>query len=66
MPELQSPQRRSLTTKAIFGLLLAVVMVAAFATAGSASPRSGELHVTKECSEFSGSPVGSAPSPGRT
>ena len=58
MAELQSPQRKSLTAKAIFGLLLAVVMVAAFATAGSASPRSGELHVTKECSEFSGLPGG--------
>ena len=59
MTELQSPQRRSLTAKAIFGLLLAVVMVAAFATAGSApTPRSGELHVTKECSEFSGLPGG--------
>ena len=36
MTELQSPQRRSYTAKTIFGLLLAVVMVAAFATAGSA------------------------------
>ena len=53
---------RSFTTKTIFGLLLAIVMVAAFATAGSAentgSPRSGWLHVTKECSEFSGLPGG--------
>src|SRR4029077_20124247 len=58
MTELQSPQRRSYTAKTIFGLLLAVVMVAAFATAGSAentgNPRSGELHVTKECSQCSG------------
>ena len=58
MIELQSPQRRSFTAKAIFGLLLAVVMVGAFATAGSAentgTSRSGELHVTKECHEFSG------------
>jgi len=56
--ELQSPQRRSYTAKSIFGLLLAVVMVGAFATAGSAentgTPRSGELHVTKECSQYSG------------
>jgi hypothetical protein len=56
MTELQSPQRRSFTAKAIFGLLLAVVMVGAFATAGSAentgTPRSGELHVTKECSHI--------------
>jgi hypothetical protein len=58
MTKLQSPQRRSYTAKAIFGLLLAVVMVAAFATAGSATPRSGELHVTKECSQYSGLPGG--------
>jgi len=62
MTELQSTQRRSFTAKAIFGLLLAVVMVGAFATAGAAentgTPRSGELHVTKECSEFSGLPGG--------
>lgn len=53
MTELQSPQRRSFTAKAIFGLLLAVVMVGAFATAASAgntrTPRSGALHVTKDC-----------------
>ena len=42
--------------KAIFGLLLAVVMVAAFATAGSASPRSGDLEVTKDCSQNGGNP----------
>ena len=58
MTELQSPQRRSFTAKAIFGLLLAVVMVAAFATAGSAentgNPRVGLLHVTKECPNFHG------------
>ena len=57
MTELQSPQRRSFTAKTIFGLLLAVVMVAAFATAGSAentgNPRSGGFHVTKECSQNS-------------
>jgi len=60
MTELQSPQRKSFTAKTIFGLLLAVVMVAAFATAGSAedrdNPRSGELHVTKECSQNHGNP----------
>ena len=43
--------------KAIFGLLLAAVAAGAFAVASSAgatgvSPRSGELHVTKECSEY--------------
>src|SRR5256885_6279386 len=58
MTELQSSQRRSFTAKTIFGLLLAVVMVGAFATAGSAentgTPRSGELHVTKECSQNHG------------
>jgi hypothetical protein len=58
MTELQSPQRKNFTARAIFGLLLAVVMVAAFATAGSAentgTPRSGWLHVTKECSQFHG------------
>ncbi len=58
MTELQSPQRRSFTAKAIFGLLLAIVMVGAFATAASAentrTPRSGELHVTKECSQYTG------------
>ena len=62
MTELHSSQRRSYTAKTIFGLLLAVVMVAAFATAGSAentgTPRSGQLHVTKECSEFTGAPGG--------
>jgi hypothetical protein len=58
MSEPQSPQRRSFTAKTVFGLLLAVVMVGAFATAGSASPRSGQLHVTKECSKFSGLPGG--------
>jgi hypothetical protein len=60
MTELQSTQRTSSTAKAIFGVLLAVVMVAAFATAGVAtgSPRSGQLHVEKECSEFSGLPGG--------
>jgi hypothetical protein len=55
---LQSPRRRRFNAKAIFGLLLAVVMVGAFATAGSAentgNPRSGELHVTKECSQNHG------------
>ena len=58
MTELQSSQRRSFTAKTIFGLLLAVVMVGAFATAGSAentgTPRSGALHVTKECSQNHG------------
>jgi hypothetical protein len=58
MTELQSSQRRSFTAKTIFGLLLAIVMVGAFATAGSAqntgSPRGGELHVTKECSQNQG------------
>lgn len=42
--------------KAIFGLLLAAVAAGAFAVASSAgdtgSPRSGALHVTKECSQY--------------
>ena len=58
MTQLQSPQRRSYTAKTIFGLLLAVVMVGAFATAGSAQStglsRTGELHVTKECPDYHG------------
>ena len=50
MTELQTSQRRSYTAKTIFGLLLAVVMVAAFTTASSASPpNGGQLHITKEC-----------------
>jgi hypothetical protein len=45
--------------KAIFGLLLAAIAAGAFAVASSAgttgsSPRSGALHVTKECSEYNG------------
>ena len=44
--------------KAILGLLLAAVAAGAFAVASSAgntgSPRSGELHVTKECSQYNG------------
>jgi hypothetical protein len=58
MTVLQSSQRKSYTAKAIFGLLLAVIMVAAFATAGSATPRSGQLHVEKECSQNTGLPGG--------
>jgi hypothetical protein len=37
--------------KATLGLLLAAVLAGAFAVAGSASPRSGDLHVTKDCSQ---------------
>ncbi len=42
--------------KPVLGLLLAAVAAAALAVAGSAgaSPRSGELHVTKECSHYFG------------
>ena len=40
--------------RATLGLLLATVMAGAFAVAGSASPRSGDLHVTKDCSQYSG------------
>ena len=48
--------RTSLNVKAILGLLLAVVAAGAFAVASSAgsSPRSGELHVTKECHDYAG------------
>jgi hypothetical protein len=38
--------------KATLGLLLAAILAGAFAVAGSASPRSGELHVTKDCSDY--------------
>ncbi len=38
--------------KAIFGLLLALVAAGAIAVAGSASPRGGELHVTKNCKDY--------------
>ena len=43
--------------KASLGLLLALLVAGAFAVAsaaGSPSPRSGELHVTKECSQYFG------------
>lgn len=59
MTKTQPQHRRSFNTKAIFGLLLALVVAGAFAVASSAgntgsSPRSGDLHVTKECSEYTG------------
>jgi hypothetical protein len=38
--------------KRMLGLALAVTMAGAFAVAGSASPRSGDLHVTKDCSDY--------------
>ena len=38
--------------KATLGLLLAAVVAGAFAVAGSASPRGGELHVTKNCRDY--------------
>jgi hypothetical protein len=40
--------------KATFGLLLAVVLAGALAVSGSASARSGELHVLKDCAENQG------------
>ena len=45
-----------ITIKAIFGLLLAVVVAGAFAVASSArlTERSGTLKVYKECSEYTG------------
>lgn len=46
------------TIKAILGLLLAAALAGAFAVASSAGstgvPRSGALHVTKECSQYNG------------
>ena len=42
--------------KAIFGLLLAVLVAGAFAVASSASDRSGTLEVDKECSGYTGEP----------
>jgi hypothetical protein len=58
MTKLQSHRTR-FKLKAIFGLLLAAVAAGAFAVASSAentgsSPRSGALHVTKECSQYTG------------
>ena len=49
--------------KAIFALLLATAVAGAFAVASSAgnlgsSPRSGALHVTKECSQYTGAAGG--------
>lgn len=38
--------------KTTLGVLLAATLAGAFAVAGSASPRSGELHVLKDCSDY--------------
>lgn len=40
--------------KRTLALILAVVAAGILATAGSATPRSGALHVTKECSQYDG------------
>ena len=40
--------------KAIFGLLLVAVAAGIVVTAGSATSRSGALHITKECSQHDG------------
>ena len=57
MTKLQ-PHRSRFELKAIFALLLAIVVTGAVAVASSAgntgSPRSGELHVTKNCSHYTG------------
>jgi len=57
MTKLQ-PHRSRFELKAIFALLFAIVVTGAVAVAGSAgntgSPRSGELHVTKNCSHYTG------------
>jgi hypothetical protein len=44
-----------ISSKTIFGLLLAILAVGAFAVPSSASDRSGILKVYKECSEYTGS-----------
>ena len=59
MTKAPSRQRRRFDTKAIFGLLLPIVVAGAFAVASSAgatasSARSGELHVTKTCPDYHG------------
>ena len=67
MTEPHSPQRRSFTAKTVFGLLLAVVMVGAFATAGCClSPERTAARDEGVLCSSPASPVGSAPSPGRT
>ena len=53
------PKRARLLRKAILGLLLAIILTGAVATAsfaatGASSPRRGALHLTKECSEYTG------------
>ena len=57
MTKLQ-PHRSRFELKAIFALFLAIVVTGAVAVASSAgntgSPRSGELHVTKNCSHYTG------------
>jgi hypothetical protein len=40
--------------KRTLALVLAVAVTGIVATAGSATPRSGALHVTKECSQYDG------------
>jgi hypothetical protein len=58
MTKLQ-PHPTRFELKAIFGLLLAIVVTGAVAVASSAantgsSPRSGALHVTKNCADYTG------------
>jgi hypothetical protein len=58
MTKLQ-PRRTGSGLKAIFGLLLAIVVTGAFAGASSgtntgSAPRSRALQLTKECSEYTG------------
>jgi hypothetical protein len=40
--------------KATLGLFVVAILAGAFAVAGSASPRSGDLHVMKDCSQYFG------------
>jgi hypothetical protein len=43
-----------ISIRTTLGLLLAALVAGAFAAAGSASQGSGDLHVTKECSQYFG------------
>jgi hypothetical protein len=58
MTKLHAPRAR-FAAKAILGLLMAIVVTGMLAAASSAatgasSPRRGALHLTKECSEYTG------------
>lgn len=46
------------STRRLLVVAAAILSLAAFAPSASASPRSGDLHVTKECSAFAGTAGG--------